>query len=118
MKDPVQTRPAEVLRQDRVVNLNAARLIPASDYLEANRIRGQLMREMARILSEVDVYVVPFDYADYTPNPVASMHTATANMTGQPHTHTPPRRHPPRPQGTAIPVRRSPAAAGPSPRRH
>ena len=84
LKDPVQTRPAEVLRQDRVVNLNAARLIPASDYLEANRIRGQLMREMARILSEVDVYVVPFDYADYTPNPVASMHTSIANMTGQP----------------------------------
>src|SRR3954468_3831121 len=40
---------------------------------DANRIRGLLMREMARILSEVDVYVVPFDYADYTPNPVATM---------------------------------------------
>jgi Asp-tRNA(Asn)/Glu-tRNA(Gln) amidotransferase A subunit family amidase len=84
LKDPFQTRPAEVLRQDRVVNLNAARLIPASDYLEANRIRGELMREMARILSEVDAYVVPFDYADYTPNPVASVHTSIANMTGQP----------------------------------
>jgi len=26
------------------------------------------MREMARVMSEVDVYVTPFYYADYTPN--------------------------------------------------
>jgi Asp-tRNA(Asn)/Glu-tRNA(Gln) amidotransferase A subunit family amidase len=84
LRDPFQTRPGEILRQDRVVNLNAARFVPAADYLEANRIRGLLMREMARILSEIDVYVVPFDYSDYTPNPVASLHTAAANMTGQP----------------------------------
>lgn len=84
LRDPFQTRPGELLRQDRVVNLNAARFIPAADYLEANRIRGLLMREMARILSEIDVYVVPFDYADYTPNPVATLHTSVANLTGQP----------------------------------
>jgi Asp-tRNA(Asn)/Glu-tRNA(Gln) amidotransferase A subunit family amidase len=84
LKDPFQTRPREVLRQDRVVNLNAARFVTGADYLEANRIRGLLMREMARILSDVDVYVVPFDYADYTPNPVAALHTSVANLTGQP----------------------------------
>jgi len=84
LKDPFQTRPREVLRQDRVVNLNAARFVTGSDYLEANRIRGLLMREMARILSDVDVYVIPFDYADYMPNPVATLHTSVANLTGQP----------------------------------
>jgi Asp-tRNA(Asn)/Glu-tRNA(Gln) amidotransferase A subunit family amidase len=84
LKDPFQTRPREVLRQDRVVNLNAARFVTATDYLEANRIRGLLMREMARILSGIDVYVSPFDYADYTPNAVATLHTSVANLTGQP----------------------------------
>ena len=89
LKDPYQTRPGEVLRQDRVVNLNAARFIPAADYLEANRIRGLLMREMARIMSGIDVYVVTFDYSDYTPNPVATLHTSVANLTGQPRVIVP-----------------------------
>jgi Asp-tRNA(Asn)/Glu-tRNA(Gln) amidotransferase A subunit family amidase len=89
LKDPVQTRAGEVLRQDRIVNLNAARLIPAADYLEANRTRALLMREMARILSEIDVYVVPFDYTDYTPNPIATIHTSITNLTGQPSVTVP-----------------------------
>jgi len=42
------------------------------------------MREMARVMSEVDVYVTPFDYADYTPNPVATLNTSITNLTGQP----------------------------------
>jgi Asp-tRNA(Asn)/Glu-tRNA(Gln) amidotransferase A subunit family amidase len=84
LKDPFQTRPDAVLRHDRVVNLNAARFIAAADYLEANRIRSLLMREMARIVSAIDVYLVPFDYSDYTPNPVATFHTSIANLTGQP----------------------------------
>jgi hypothetical protein len=33
------------------------------------------MQEMAPVMSNVDVYVVPFDYADYTPNPVATLNT-------------------------------------------
>jgi Asp-tRNA(Asn)/Glu-tRNA(Gln) amidotransferase A subunit family amidase len=84
LRDPVYTRPDELIRQDRVVNMNGARLIPASDYLDANRVRSLLMREMAHIMSEVDVYVAPFDYADYTPNPVATLNTAVTNLTGQP----------------------------------
>jgi Asp-tRNA(Asn)/Glu-tRNA(Gln) amidotransferase A subunit family amidase len=39
---------------------------------------------MAGLMSEVDVYVVPFDYADYTPNPVADVHTTAANLAGLP----------------------------------
>ena len=63
-----------LVRQDRVKRLNGSRLFPAADYLDANRIRLLLMHEMARLTSEVDAYVVPFDYADYTPNPVADRH--------------------------------------------
>jgi Asp-tRNA(Asn)/Glu-tRNA(Gln) amidotransferase A subunit family amidase len=42
------------------------------------------MRAMARVMADVDVYVAPFDYADYTPNPVATLNTAITNLTGQP----------------------------------
>ena len=42
------------------------------------------MREMARVMSDVDVHVTPFGYADYTPNPVATLNTAITNLTGQP----------------------------------
>ena len=37
----------------------AARLIPAVEYINANRVRTQLMHEMARVMSEVDVYISP-----------------------------------------------------------
>ncbi len=37
----------------------AARLIPAVEYINANRVRTQLMRDMARVMSEVDVFIVP-----------------------------------------------------------
>jgi Asp-tRNA(Asn)/Glu-tRNA(Gln) amidotransferase A subunit family amidase len=84
LKDPLRTRPAGLVRQDRVAAQNALLLIPAADYLDANRARTLLMREMARVMSEVDVYVSPFDYADYTPNPVATLNTTITNLTGQP----------------------------------
>ena len=58
--------------------------LTASDYLDVNRLRMSLMRKMADLLSGVDAYVVPFDYADYTPNPVATVNTAITNLTGQP----------------------------------
>jgi Asp-tRNA(Asn)/Glu-tRNA(Gln) amidotransferase A subunit family amidase len=35
------------------------RLIPAVEYLQANRVRTLLMREMARLMTEVDLYVAP-----------------------------------------------------------
>jgi Asp-tRNA(Asn)/Glu-tRNA(Gln) amidotransferase A subunit family amidase len=34
-------------------------LIPAVEYIRANRIRTLLMQEMERVMEEVDVYVVP-----------------------------------------------------------
>ncbi len=84
LKDPVQTRPADLVRKDRTAAQNAVRLLPAADYVDANRARMLLMREMARVMSEVDVYITPFDYADYTPNPVATLNTSITNLTGQP----------------------------------
>jgi Asp-tRNA(Asn)/Glu-tRNA(Gln) amidotransferase A subunit family amidase len=84
LKDPVETRPERLVRQDRVVRQNALRLLPAVDYLNASRIRTQLMQQMARAISEIDVYVVPFDYSDYTPNPVATLNTSLTNLTGHP----------------------------------
>jgi Asp-tRNA(Asn)/Glu-tRNA(Gln) amidotransferase A subunit family amidase len=84
LRDPIQTQPAELVRQDRVNNQNALRLFPAADYLNANRVRTLLMQEMDRIMSQVDVYLVPFDYADYTPNPVATLNSAVTNLTGHP----------------------------------
>ncbi len=84
LADPLRTRPADLVRQDRVARNNGTRLLTATDYLDANRVRSLLMREMAQIMSEVDVYVVPFDYADYTPNEVATLNTSVTNLTGQP----------------------------------
>ena len=84
LKNPIQTQPAGLVRQDRVVSQNAVRLLPAAEFLDSQRVRGLLMREMARVMSNIDVYVVPFDYSDYTPNPVASMNTSVTNLTGQP----------------------------------
>jgi Asp-tRNA(Asn)/Glu-tRNA(Gln) amidotransferase A subunit family amidase len=42
------------------------------------------MREMAAVMQDIDVYVLPFDYADYTPNAVATTNTSMTNLTGQP----------------------------------
>ena len=37
----------------------AARFIPAVEYINANRIRTQLMRDMARLMADVDVIISP-----------------------------------------------------------
>ncbi len=37
----------------------AARFIPAVEYINANRLRSRLMQDMARVMSEVDVFIVP-----------------------------------------------------------
>ena len=63
---------------------NSWRFLSAADYVDAQRARAVLMREMARVMAGVDVYVTPFDYADYTPNPVATLNTSITNLTGQP----------------------------------
>ncbi|MCY4073661.1 MAG: amidase [Chloroflexi bacterium] len=37
----------------------AARFIPAVEYINANRVRALLMADMARVMAEVDVFIVP-----------------------------------------------------------
>jgi Asp-tRNA(Asn)/Glu-tRNA(Gln) amidotransferase A subunit family amidase len=89
LADPVRAQPDGLVRQDRVARQNSVVFLTASDYLDVNRLRMSLMRKMADLMSRVDAYVVPFDYADYTPNPVATLNTAITNLTGQPCTLVP-----------------------------
>jgi Asp-tRNA(Asn)/Glu-tRNA(Gln) amidotransferase A subunit family amidase len=89
LRDPIETRPEHLVRQDRVANQHALRLLPAMEYLDANRIRFLLMQGMAKLMEQVDVYVVPFDYSDYTPNPISTLNTSVTNLTGNPHVVVP-----------------------------
>jgi len=84
LRDPIETQPEKLVRQDRVANQHSLRLLPAMEYLNAQRIRTLLMQGMARMMADIDVYVVPFDYGDYTPNPVANANTSVTNLTGHP----------------------------------
>ena len=84
LRDPIETQPGQLVRQDRVASQNALRLLPAMEYINANRVRALLMQEMAHIMADIDVYLLPFDYSDYTPNPVASLNTSVTNLTGNP----------------------------------
>jgi len=55
-------RDQEMVRQIRYAWPNvfrAARLIPAVEYLQANRVRWQIIQAMADVMRQVDVYVAP-----------------------------------------------------------
>lgn len=52
-----------------------ARFIPAVEYLQANRIRTQVMQAMAEVMNSVDVFVVP---------QLAESNLTLTNLTGQP----------------------------------
>ncbi len=52
-----------------------ARLVPAVEYIQANRVRTMLMHAMAEILSEIDVYVAPSRVGD---------NLLLTNLTGHP----------------------------------
>src|SRR4029077_11179176 len=84
LRDPIETQPAGLVRQDRVLDQNNLRLLPAVEYINANRVRTILMHEMAKVMSKVDVYLVPSDDAEYTPMPVAAANSAVTNLTGHP----------------------------------
>lgn len=53
----------------------AARLIPAVEYIRANRLRTQLMRDMQKLMDKVDVYVAPS---------LGNANLAITNLTGHP----------------------------------
>ena len=39
--------------------MRQARMIPAVEYIQANRLRTQVMEAMHKLMSEIDVYVAP-----------------------------------------------------------
>jgi Asp-tRNA(Asn)/Glu-tRNA(Gln) amidotransferase A subunit family amidase len=84
LRDPVETHPDQLARPDRIASQNAYRLYSAADYVNANRARMLLMHEMDKLMAKIDVYLLPYDYADYTPNPVADRSTGITNLTGHP----------------------------------
>ena len=53
----------------------AARIVPAVEYVQANRVRTLLQREMERRLADVDVYVCP---------PFGGENLLITNLTGHP----------------------------------
>jgi Asp-tRNA(Asn)/Glu-tRNA(Gln) amidotransferase A subunit family amidase len=55
--------------------LRTAQTIPAVAYVQANRVRSQLVREMGRLLADVDAYVVPSS---------GGSHLLLTNLTGHP----------------------------------
>src|SRR5258707_8152706 len=78
LKDPIETRPENLVRQDRVTNQHALRLLPAVAYLNSNRIRPLLMEEMARVMGWSDIYGVSFHHLDYTTEPISSLHNSAS----------------------------------------
>ena len=69
---------AQLVRQEEFAWPNFFRqgqLVPAVEYLRANRIRTLVMEEMDRALSEVDVYITPSFGGD---------HLLLTNLTGHP----------------------------------
>lgn len=52
-----------------------SRLIPAVEYIQANRFRTLLIQKMAEILKDIDVYIVPTNGGD---------HLLLTNLTGHP----------------------------------
>jgi len=62
----------------------AARLIPAVEYLQANRLRTNIMEAFARVMDAVDVYVAPV--GTVYPESTARQHhnLILTNATGHP----------------------------------
>jgi Asp-tRNA(Asn)/Glu-tRNA(Gln) amidotransferase A subunit family amidase len=71
-------RDDELVRQERFAWPNAfreARLIPAVEYIQANRIRRPMVRDWARLFDEVDILVHPSQHR---------MILGATNLTGHP----------------------------------
>ena len=62
----------------------AARLIPAVEYLQANRLRTKMMEALARLMDDIDVYLAPV--GTVYPAPAARQHynLMLTNATGHP----------------------------------
>lgn len=61
-----------------------ARLMPAVEYIQADRVRIFLMREMAKLMDEVDVLVVPPSAPGTSSNSPLGKNIPLTNVTGHP----------------------------------
>jgi Asp-tRNA(Asn)/Glu-tRNA(Gln) amidotransferase A subunit family amidase len=69
----------ELRRRQHGAELRTSRLVPAVEYLQANRLRMLLMQEVARVMAQVDVVVAPRT----SPDPLTSLNPLTS-LTGHP----------------------------------
>jgi Asp-tRNA(Asn)/Glu-tRNA(Gln) amidotransferase A subunit family amidase len=62
------------------------RFVPTVEYLQASRVRTLLMEDMARKMSEVDVYLAPItsNRGPRNPNSIIGLNTTMTNLTGNP----------------------------------
>ncbi len=65
----------QIVRQNHRWELRVSHMVPAVEYLQANRVRMLLMQEMAGAMSQVDVLVAPRTSSDpsISANPLTSM---------------------------------------------
>ncbi len=67
----------------------AARFIPAVEYINANRIRALLMRDMEQVMQKVDVFIVPSYGANVLPITNFTGHPTVVVPNGFTEKHTP-----------------------------
>ena len=75
LRDPVETQPEQLVRQDRVARQNSLRLLPAEEYINANRYRYKLCQSMYAFMQNYDVLIVPT---------FSGRQLAITNLTGNP----------------------------------
>jgi Asp-tRNA(Asn)/Glu-tRNA(Gln) amidotransferase A subunit family amidase len=77
-----------MIRQDKDSDANLYRInrfVPAVEYIQATRVRTLLMQAMARIMSDIDVYLAPItSHHPPKPDSVLDLNTTLTNLTGQP----------------------------------
>ena len=67
----------------------AGRFVPAVEYINANRVRTQLMHDMARLMSDLDVFIVPSYGANALPITNFTGHPTVVVPNGFTDKHTP-----------------------------
>jgi Asp-tRNA(Asn)/Glu-tRNA(Gln) amidotransferase A subunit family amidase len=72
----------EHAREEFGVVFRAGQLVPAVEYIRANRVRTLLMEEMRRMMNDIDVYVAPI--SDLPAGAIAEANLALTNLTGYP----------------------------------
>ncbi len=72
----------DLLETELSNSFRMARLVPAVEYLKANRLRRIIMEEMAELFTQVDVFLTPT--IDHTQNFWTTTSNFLSNLTGHP----------------------------------